>query len=111
MPEFQEGITSLERMNEELDALIQEHNTWQDADSDLRVLTDVLEESMAAFNKPWQRLKAKTAPLYRGKTDNGQSISKKWMHAWKKPSRSLMLRSPSGHSATLGPGIGSVLRC
>lgn len=72
---FKKGIAALELMHSDLASLINEHNVWQEADSTLRTLEDVLADDVqeqkisAGFIKPWQRLKAKTANLYSARTD------------------------------------------
>jgi hypothetical protein len=61
---FEKGINSLRELNAKLSALIDEHNTWQDADNQLRGLFDLLEDGVVLFNKRWQKLRAGLETFY-----------------------------------------------
>ena len=64
MAKFQKGIDSLKELNTKLSALIAEHNTWQDVDTQLRILPDLLDAGVSVFNKRWQSQRARIEPFY-----------------------------------------------
>jgi hypothetical protein len=69
------GIAELKLMTTDIDSLMKEHTTWQEADSMLRTLKDILQESIEekrisqAFVKPWHRLQQKVARFYTDKAE------------------------------------------
>lgn len=69
--QFQKGIESLRDINTKLGTLIREHNTWQDVDTQMRVLPDLLEAGVPAFNKRWQTLRPRIEPYYEQSGDSG----------------------------------------
>ena len=73
---FQRGIDSLKEMNEKLRALIAEHNTWQDVDSQLRILPDLLEVGVSVFNKRWQAQRIRIEPYYTSKEEESSVLYK-----------------------------------
>lgn len=73
---FQKGIDSLKEMNAKLDALIKEHNTWQDVDNQLRILPDLLDAGVSVFNKRWQAQRARIEPFYTSKEEETSVLYK-----------------------------------
>jgi hypothetical protein len=66
---FETGIQSLKTLTAKLEALINEHDTWQDVIDRLPEIGDWIGSDLSKFKTRWQRVRAKIAPFYVGKTD------------------------------------------
>lgn len=73
---FQKGITSLKELNTKLSELIAEHNTWQDMDTQLRILPDLLDAGVPVFNNRWQNQRTRIAPFYTSSEDPSSVLYK-----------------------------------
>jgi hypothetical protein len=61
---FSEEVIALTALNRKLDALIREHDRWQEVDVLLRRIETSLEQSLEELELCWPRLKERTEPLY-----------------------------------------------
>ena len=62
--QFATGVDSLETLNHNLDALINEHDRWQNADQDLRRIEGTMGLDMEELRISWPYLKKTMEPLY-----------------------------------------------
>ena len=67
--QFQTGVESLKTLTAKLDDLIREHDTWQEVVGQLFQIDEWIESDLSKFKTKWQKLRAKIAPFYIGKTD------------------------------------------
>jgi hypothetical protein len=67
--QFQTGVESLKTLTAKLDALINEHDTWQEVVGQLFQIDEWIESDLLKFKTKWQKLRTKIAPFYIGKTD------------------------------------------
>lgn len=72
--QFETGIESLRTLTAKLDALINEHDTWQEVVGQLFQIGEWIESDLSKFKTKWQRLRAKIAPFYCGKTDEETAV-------------------------------------
>jgi hypothetical protein len=61
---FEKAINSLRELNNKLTVRIDEHNAWQEADTKLRGLLDLVEDGVAIFNRHWQKLRTTLQRFY-----------------------------------------------
>lgn len=66
---FETGIQSLKTLTAKLEALINEHDTWQDVIDRLPEIGDWIGSDLSKFKTRWQKVRARIAPFYAGKTD------------------------------------------
>ena len=66
---FETGIQSLKTLTAKLEALINEHDTWQDVIDRLPEIGDWIGSDLSKFKTRWQKVRTKIAPFYIGKTD------------------------------------------
>lgn len=74
VPQFETGVASLKTLTAKLDALINEHDTWQEVVGQLFQIGDWIESDLGKFRAKWQKLRAKIAPFYTGKTDEETAV-------------------------------------
>ena len=67
MRQFEEGVSELRRLEQDLTALVHEHDTWQQVDVDLRQIDDDVLEDLTRFKLAWADLKKNVESLYNGK--------------------------------------------
>ncbi len=67
--QFQRGVSDLSTLNAELNALISEHDRWQQADGNLRITHLDSGQFMEELDAAWSQLKSLTAPLYERNTE------------------------------------------
>ncbi len=72
--QFETGVESLKTLTAKLDALINEHDTWQEVVGQLFQIGDWIESDLSKFKMKWQKLRAKIAPFYTGKTDEETAV-------------------------------------
>lgn len=61
---FEKGVDSLRELNTKLKRLIEQHNTWQEMDTQLGMLKDFFEFGPPAFVRRWRTLRVRIEPLY-----------------------------------------------
>jgi len=66
---FETGIQSLKTLTAKLEALINEHDTWQDVIDRLPEIGDWIGSDLSKFKARWEKVRAKLAPFYVSKTD------------------------------------------
>ncbi len=66
---FETGIESLKTLTAKLEALINEHDTWQDVVGRLPEIGDWIGSDLTKFKTRWQKIRVRIAPFYVGKTD------------------------------------------
>jgi hypothetical protein len=67
--QFETGIESLKTLTAKLDALISEHDTWQEVVGKLPEIGEWIESDISKFKAKWQKVRTRIAPFYVGKTD------------------------------------------
>src|SRR5262249_48590736 len=67
--QFADGVEALAHLNLRLVTLIQEHDTWQQIDDDLRWIDDHLDPDLLDLEESWPRLKMKAETVCRGSTE------------------------------------------
>jgi len=65
---FTRGIADLEKMSSDLDALMEEHDIWQECVSKSPML-EIAFDNLAFFNTLWKQLKEKASRLYADKQE------------------------------------------
>ena len=74
---FERGISSLKELNTKLRVLIDEHNTWQGAETQLRALLDLLDDAgVSVVNKRWQKQRVSIEPFYTSNEDKSSVLYK-----------------------------------
>lgn len=66
---FETGIQTLKTLTAKIEALINEHDTWQDVIDRLPEIGDWIDSDLSKFKTRWQKVRAKIATYYIGKTD------------------------------------------
>ncbi|HVT17098.1 MAG TPA: toll/interleukin-1 receptor domain-containing protein [Thermoanaerobaculia bacterium] len=67
--QFEVGVDTLSRLHVTLTALVLDHDRWQEADLDLRLIESNLEQSLDALEFSWSQVKEKLAPLADGTSE------------------------------------------
>jgi hypothetical protein len=67
--QFADGVGDLNSLNGDLSSLLQEHDKWQVADAELRLVHTNLGSFMEDLAAAWPRLKEITGPLYDPSTE------------------------------------------
>ena len=66
---FETGFESLKTLTAKLEALLNEHDTWQEVVGQLPEIGDWIDADLSKFKTQWQEVRARIAPFYVGKTD------------------------------------------
>lgn len=66
---YEEGITSLESLTSQLKSLVEEHDTWQEVEGDLKQISDWLETDLSKFSKKWETQRARIKIYYSGQEE------------------------------------------
>ena len=80
--QFRNGIDSLVNLSHNLTFLVENHNDWQNVDSEIRRIEADLERDTSELEMSWSDLKAMTEPLYSSSIDT-------WAVSIKKDSENL----------------------
>ena len=62
--EFNTGVNSLDSLNKRLIKLTQEHNPWQDADRELRLVDEQMEKGISELENNWPDLQQQIAEIF-----------------------------------------------
>jgi hypothetical protein len=62
--QFQQGLSSLERLADELNQLLNEHDRWQMVDGEIRRIDSLTENDFEELEMSWEDLKTLSKPLF-----------------------------------------------
>jgi hypothetical protein len=65
--QFEDGVSELRRLEQDLAALVHEHDTWQQVDVDLRQIDDSVLEDLTEFTLAWAEVRKNVESLYNDK--------------------------------------------
>jgi hypothetical protein len=70
LDQFQTGVDALAKLNDQLNTLVNDHESWQTVDVELRRIEALIEKDLMELQMSWPDVKTQAAPLYASRTDD-----------------------------------------